>query len=60
LKPNRKYAIETRYLGPEEDAPWKGWVVTRTYPNALLRDKHLNQLAALQNPSWEYRIKTGK
>lgn len=57
MNPSRRYSIESRFVGPPEEAPWKGWKMTRMYPSAQARDEDLKRLRALKSPNWEYRVK---
>jgi hypothetical protein len=56
MKPSRKYAIESCYMGGD-NAPWQGWKVTRIYPSADARDEDLKRLRALASATWAYRIR---
>jgi hypothetical protein len=57
MQPTRRYAIESRWAGPEDEAPWKGWKLTRMYPSAAARDEDYLRLLSLRSPNWEYRVK---
>lgn len=57
MKPDRRYAIESCYLGP--NPPWKGWKVTRIYPSAWARDEDLKRLQQTTlSRQWAYRIRS--
>lgn len=58
MKPSKRFAIESCYLGPGKP-PWKGWKVTRTYPSAGARDEDLKRLQqTAMSRQWAYRVKS--